>query len=676
MARTYNKTSPYWEQRKAGFVAPAAAPASTIINTVAPAPVIQSKPFPDVSYGATEANASAVPSSGSSGRGPIQNNPGTEPDAFANIRAMPVPYAGFGDNRAYTGVKDAVELCMRAYSGVPAIRNAIEIATEFSNQPLHIKTSNETVRIFFREWFHAIEMHKLKEEFFREYYRSGNVFIYKFSGKFGPSYYKNLQEAFGARDNRIPIRYSLLNPASVFVPTGLTFPYTYTRLLSIYDIERLRHPMTDQDKQVFNDLPQFVKDQIKQTAAYPLGIFIPMDPERLRFAFYKKQSYEPLATPMCFPVLPSVEWKLALTKMDRQLARTIEHAILLVTTGETGTQYNGSNGINPNNIARLQNIFTNQTIGRVLVADFTTKAKWVIPPLEQILGPDKYEVVNQDILDGLQSIMGGKDQDKFANAQTKAKIFIQRLKEGQEAFLHNFLMPEIIQVCADMGFRTVPKISFREIDLQDDTVVARIYSQLGQLGILTAKQVVKAIETGILPDADEMDADQIEYQKVRDKGQYLPLVGASIQDGPQQEGGGAMGRPPTGAGTGPKIPNKKPGQIGVSKSGEAFSVKAYADNLRASQTLVDEVAADMKKRFKVKDLNESQARCVDTVADIIMATEPRKRWSKVIASTIKNPVMVPTAIANELDEIMTEHNVDNRDAILLRLSKTKAPSDV
>ena len=656
---------------------PAQPPQQLVVQNVT-APTVHAVPFPDLAYGSTEARASTVPNSNDVGRGPVRNAPGTAYDAFENIRSMPIPYAGFGDNRSYTGVKDAVELCMRAWTSVPAVRNAIEISVEFSNQPLHIKSSNETVRIFFKEWFHAIQMHKLKEEFFREYFRGGNVFLYKFSGKFGPSYYQNLQESFGATNNRIPIRYSLLNPASVFVPTGLTFPYTYTRLLSIYDIERLRHPMTEQDKQVFNDLPDFVNTQIKQTAAYPLGIFIPLEPERLRFAFYKKQSYEPLATPMCFPVLPSVEWKLALTKMDKQLARTMEHAILLVTTGESGTQWNGGNGINPNNIARLQNIFQNQTIGRVLVADFTTKAQWLIPQLDQILGPAKYEVVNQDILDGLQSIMGGKESEKFANAQTKAKIFIQRLKEGQDAFLHDFLMPEVIQVCNDMGFRTIPKISFRKIDLQDESIIARIYTQLATLGILTGKQTVKAIETGILPDGDEMDEAQVEYQKVRDKGQYLPLVGASIQDGPQQEGGGAMGRPPTGAGTGPKMPGRKTGQIGnkTGKGEEAFSLKAYVDNLKASDALTNEVVAGLKKQYKVKDLNDAQTAVVHTLTDIIMTTQPKSRWSKAVASTIKAPALIPTEVADELDDIASEYGVDHRDAVLFRLSRTKALSPV
>lgn len=670
MSRQYIKKSSYWEQQRRNV---AAAPVvQPIINVAPPARNVTPRPMPDIGYGSTEiSRGSAIPGSNTNVREPQVNNYYMDPDAFQNIRAMQLPYASYGDNRDYYGVKDAIELCNRAYSGVPALRNAIEIAVEFSSQPLYLKTENQTVKTFFQEWFHAVEMNKLKEQFFREYYRSGNVFLYKFSGKFGPAYYKNFQQSFGAVNNRIPIRYTLLNPANVFVPTGLTFPYTYVRLLSIYEIERLRHPITEQDKQVYNDLPQFVKDQINVTAAYPLGIYIPMDPTRLRFAFYKKQSYEPLAIPMGFPVLPSIEWKLVLTKMDKQLARTVEQAILLVKTGETGTEWNGGNGINPNNIARLQSLFNNQTVGRVLVADFTTEAEWLIPNIWEILGPQKYEVVNQDILDGLQSILGGGD-DKFANAQMKSKIFIQRLKEGQDAFLHDFLIPEIVQICEDMGFRTVPKVKFRKIDLQDDVVAARVYAQLGQLGILTADQVVKAMETNILPDKDEMDSAQTKYKTDRDDGKYLPLVGASMQDDPDAMGGqvGGGGRPP---GKGPKIPNKKVGPIGKSKG--AFSIKAYTENLRSSQVISAAISEKLKKKYKVKELDKAQSGVVESLVDIVMATRPKHKWNYATSSIIDKPTKIPAEISKEINEIAEEYDVDNRDAILLFHSKAKKLPD-
>ena len=672
MPRPYHKHSNYWEERKLASSRPPIQPVVNTINTApASTPAIQAVPFPEVMYGSTEvATAGAVPQSSSESRWPQTNVPGRDPEAYQNIRAMPLSFASYGDNRGVVGAKDSVELCMRAWVGFSAFRNAVEAAVEFSDQPLFWKFGgNKTQEIFFKEWWNAVKGDQLKRESMREYWRSGNVFLYKFMGKFGPTYYKNFQQSFGAKDNRVPIRYYLINPANVFVPTGLTFPYTYVRLLSTYDIERLRNPMTPQDKQVYNDLPQFVKDQIKVTAAYPLGIYIPMEPERLRFMFYKKQSYEPLATPMGYPIMADIEWKLCLKKMDMQLARTIEHSILLVTTGETGTLYNGGNGINPNNIARLQSLMNNQTVGRVLVADFTTEAKWLIPDIDKILGPDKYQVVNDDIVEGLQSIFVNKDS-KFANAQTKVKIFIQRLKEGQKIFIDDFLMPEIVQICDAMGFRTIPEVGFRDIDLSDDTVMTRVYAQLGQLGILTASQVVNAIQTGIMPDEEEMDQAQTKYQKDREAGKFLPLVGASKQDSAGDEGDGLLGGGgrPVGT-TGIKQSTKKISPIGTGRGAVAFSLKSYKDCLVASQGLVDEISSTLQKKFKVKSLDDAQKNVVQTLAKIIMASRPVDEWTKSVASTIEKPNMIPTKVADEIDQICSDYQVDSFDATVLRHCK-------
>ncbi len=667
--RSYTKkNTEYWENRK--NIAPAAQiPAITIQNGLS-APNITPVPTPDINYGSTQVSkagqsyASSGGESTTSVRGRQLNNGTVDAGAFQNIRALPLPWeCGGGGSRDYVGMNNAITLCSRAWAGVSVARNAIEVAVEFSNQPLYIKTSNETVKKFFQEWFYAVKMEKLKEQFFREYYRSGNVFLYKFDGKFGPAYYKNFQQSFGTKANKIPIRYSLLNPSNVFVPTGLTYPYTYVRLLSTYDIARLKNPLTEQDKQVYESLPAEVKSQITAGGNNPVGIYIPMDPSRLRFAFYKKQDYEPLAVPMIYPVLPDLEWKMALKKMDMSLARTIERAILLVTTGEKVDQYGG--GINQNNIARLQALFQNQTIDRTLVADYTVDAKWLIPDIEEILGPDKYKIVNDDIREGLQSILSGND--KFANAQIKAKIFIQRLEEGQKEFLNEFLMPEIVSICENMGFRTVPKVGFQKIDLQDEAITARIYAQLGQLGILTAEEVVQALETSVLPDADEMVTSQQEYKKARDKGLFNPLIGGQKDDGT----GNANGRPPGTSGI--KQSTKKVSPIGTSRGYDAFSIAAIVRNMKASEELVDEVTKTLKKRFKVKALNEAQEGVAQSLAKIVMATQPREKWKVSVASTLEKPPVISKDVESDLDGIAETYEVDSWMAGILRHSRTSAP---
>ena len=115
-------------------------------------------------------------------------------------------------------------------------------------------------------------------------------------------------------------------------------------------------------------------------------------------------------------------------------------------------------GVNPRNISAMQTLFQNQSVGRVLVSDYTTKAEFIIPDLKKVIGPEKYEIVNQDIKEGLQNII--LNQEKFASTEIKAQMFLQRLNEARDAFLNDFLQPEIKQLCKDFGFRDIPTAKF------------------------------------------------------------------------------------------------------------------------------------------------------------------------------------------------------------------------
>ena len=112
----------------------------------------------------------------------------------------------------------------------------------------------------------------------------------------------------------------------------------------------------------------------------------------------------------------------------------------------------------------MQDLFKNESVGRVLVSDYTTEAKFIIPDIEKIIGPEKYKIVNQDIKDGLQNIIVG--EEKYSNTQIKAQIFLERLKEARESFLNDFLMPQIKMVSKNLGFRKYPQLSFKKLILR------------------------------------------------------------------------------------------------------------------------------------------------------------------------------------------------------------------
>ena len=67
-------------------------------------------------------------------------------------------------------------------------------------------------------------------------------------------------------------------------------------------------------------------------------------------------------------------------------------------------------GVNPNNLKAMQELFKNESVGRALIADYTTKAQFVIPDLNKVLGSEKYKIVNEDIKEGLQNIIVGSEK--------------------------------------------------------------------------------------------------------------------------------------------------------------------------------------------------------------------------------------------------------------------------
>lgn len=571
-------------------------------------------------------------------------------DAYKNIEAGLLPWEL---SNGAISVSRAIILAQKAYANVSIIKTSIESAVEFSNSELYIETDNKTVYDFFTQWFNIINIYKLKDNIFREYYRSGNVPIYKFFGRIGKEDFGKLQSVFGAVDPNLPIRYTVLNPSQVAVQNGLGYDNNYVKVLSNYEIEKLKNPQTPQDKQVFNSLPPEVKKMIKSGGSFN-NVLIPLDPDKLVMLFYKKQDYEPMAMPMIFPVLNDIEWKLELKKMDMTVGRMIEHAILLVTAGEKADQWNSR--YNPQNIINLQNIFRNQSLGRVLVGDYTTKAEWIIPPIHEILGPEKYKQVESDIKEGVQSIIMG--EDKFANAQIKARVFIERMKEGQKAFLNNFLIPEIKMICEKMSFRNVPNIRFAEINLNDPSTISRVYLRLAELGILSPEEVIDAIETGILPNNTSNVANQKKFKQLRDEGLYTPLLG-----GPKVDEAGR----PTGTGT-PKADKK------VVPQGMAAQEKYDADKIANLIPLVNQlkenVVDSLKKKFKIKsNLNPDQLNAAESLAKTIIAHEPVEKWSSSIAQYIKTLPSLKASIAKEIDNIMLNHDMKEWDALIVWKSK-------
>ena len=585
-------------------------------------------------------------------------------DRFSNIDDGLIPFrytsvSGYGQSKTAVNVHDAIVLCQKCYYNFAIFRNIIDLMTEFSVSKLTLRGGTKKSRDVFKALFKKWNIWNIQDGFFREYYRSGNVFFYRFDTEVGPKDLRNMSQALAGElavldveKLKIPVRYILLNPADLHMLPTLNFAFgEYFKVLSDYELGRLRKPVSDEDKQVLLSLPPDIQNQIKSGQR---AITMPLEPTRLSAVFYKKQDYEPFAVPMGYPVLEDINFKAELRKIDMAICRTMQQIVLLVTAGAKPEE----GGVNQRNLEILRKLFENQSVGRVLIADYTTKAEFVVPAIGDLLDPKKYEVVNQDINQGLNNVF--VSSDKFANQQQKVELFIARLENGRQAFLSNFLEPEMRRIAKALNLQSCPTVSFEDIELKDNTNMNKIFSRLMELGILTPEQGFTALETGKLPDVTLIDEQQQEYKSKRDKGFYMPLVGGNK--------GQETGRPAGSTGISQTTKNVSP--IGSkANEEEKYSLSKVKDNMILAQGLEKAVHQFLKTKYGIKRLSGMQKIVASDIITLIMANEEPSNCSNVVQEYCEAPNDKNQARVSHVNRVAETHQIDNYLASLLVASK-------
>ena len=554
---------------------------------------------------------------------------------YQNIREGQLPYYY---SKTGCDIRDAIMLCQKAYANIPIFRNVIDIMSEFANTELVLEGGTEKSKGFIDKWMQKIGLWNIKDQYFREYYRSGNVFMYRLDTKFTDDDFNRMSTIYGSdliSKGDIPIKYILLNPYDITTLKSSNFDgNVYRKILSHFELERLKDPKTEYDQEVLKTLDPKDQKAIKEGRFGTDGIYVGLDPNKLVYSFYKKQDYEPFAIPFGYPVLDDLNWKLELKKVDQAVTRTIENVILLITMGNTPDK----GGVNPHNLQAMQALFKNESIGRVLVSDYTTKAEFIIPDLNRVLGPEKYQIVDQDIKEALQNVVVGSE--RYSNTQVKAQIFLERLKEARNAFINDFLQPQIKLVCKNLGFRKYPIVKFQEIDLKDEVQLQRVTTRLMELGILTPEQGIQTIKTGLYPENEKIGEGQEEYVEDRQKGHYTPLVGGQPlpmdeeqlqQQVPQQQNPNSQRQP---ANT-PQQPGRP---SGTNKEGRtAFADrKSIQATVYKTEELFKFAQAEMKKINNIKRLSKEKKSLLEELCKTVIISSEKDNWESEIQSCVKD----------------------------------------
>lgn len=600
-------------------------------------------------------------------------------DMLCNIRDLNVPYE-FKDGIMSTS--EPIRLCKKAYYNISIFKNTIDVQSEFANSKIFLRGGTKRSRQFFEAWLKEIKISKLTPQFFLEYYRSTNFFAYKVLhsldrdslAKLRREDQFNIVRSVGDTSVEIPLRYIVLDPESVGCNLQTSFfndgKISYVKFLNETELSLLKKSNNEESKKFMSSLPEDVRKKIKNNSTNE-EIYIDIEPDNLIYVSGKKQDYEPLAIPLYYPVLKDINFKLDLQRAEIAIARQVDYLVLLITYGEKGD-------VDPMVGKTLQSLFENESVSRVIVSDYTTKMDFVIPDFNKIMGSAKYEIVNRDIATGLMSM--SFDEEKYANSIVKTKIFIERLSESRNAFLNNFLIPEMEEIGKKIGFKKIPTPHFAEIDIEDKTQVYKVYTRLVELGLLTPDEFFQAAEDGIIPDKESSEENQLDYLEKRKSGLYTPLIGSSpiANEGLNSNDGElpkVNGRPVGTKG----IPQTKPRQvspIGVSKANCYFSAEKIKDTAHEISKMISLAESKYKEVRGNKRLNSSVKNKIRENIGLVLSSTSMEDWSVSVASFIEKGTFEKNQeISNAIEDIMIEKGVDDVAATILYHSSVEVEGD-
>ena len=172
MPRKYTKRSEYWEKFKKNE-----APIENLLNPQEDSfnPELIGEPI----FSSSEASRLTSPTARTKARTNAVATSGVT-NKYENIKNGILP---FNYEKGAADAKEAVELCQKAYFNISSFRGTVDLLSEFADSDLYLEGGTEKSKKFIDAWFKRIRMHNLKEQYFREYYRSGNVFFYRVDGK-------------------------------------------------------------------------------------------------------------------------------------------------------------------------------------------------------------------------------------------------------------------------------------------------------------------------------------------------------------------------------------------------------------------------------------------------------------------------------------------------------------
>lgn len=396
---------------------------------------------------------------------------------------------------------DIIHQCRGIYKSTGIVRNVIDLMTDFVCEDLKIVHPNKKQEIFFKVWANKVKLYDVINEFARHLLVDGNVVIRRVTAKLsrplenfwlektqGTPDFKESKPNKSFESREIPFRYVFLDVTTLQWVGGDIGRMSDSRKLAIKFSNRFMNSFKSNKKDMLKKLPLEIRNKIQNGQG---GSILELDMDKIHVSHSKKDSWEDWATPFLVSILGDIFFK---NKLRQAELSTLDGVINVIRLWRLGDH---KEGVLPNDgaIDRLLEILNANTGGGSMdiVWDSMIDMEPFYPPVGEILGSDKYEQVNQDILVGLgipEVLIGGKGAN-FSNAFIQLKTVVEKLQDIRRKILE-FILPEVELVTKSMGFDQMPIVRFNPINMHDENITKRLIVGLLDRGIISVEAVLES----------------------------------------------------------------------------------------------------------------------------------------------------------------------------------------
>lgn len=411
-------------------------------------------------------------------------------------------------------MKSRIAICREMYENVGIIGNVVDLMVDFAIEGFSISHPNKPIERFFANWAKKVRLYDTVEQMLKCMYRDGNVPVLAIRGKLDQEEVTSFKRTISSADEKttgstianpdpflkvsisekgdrvIPVAYSVLDVLKVNITgSALLGNLTFEYMIAADALDSLRSPKNPQEK----ERAALLEKQLGKDAYATLkdGGVITLPQDRLSMLYYKKDEFQRWANPMLWRVVDDVKFKKLLRDMDISVAESVCNVLTFIKLGKVAEGFPAPAA----KYTKLANMLKNPSKSKIIIWDDLIDIKSEFPPVDKILGVEKYKQVNDDIRSGLgiAEILVNGQGGNYSNSYLSVKTLLERLETGRQHIME-WLEAQVNAVALGMGFRKPASVKMRHMSLTDEAAAKQIILELYDRNLISAQTALEYMD--------------------------------------------------------------------------------------------------------------------------------------------------------------------------------------